>query len=165
MESDTKIDRVAGQSSSLSLTAARINQRPRQLHDVSPHVSLLHQIGGSEPARGLKPRGASHRPDPTLMSTSLSSTHTPPGTDGAASVSDRGMEAPHTHLPTTPREKRVKRDLAAEQPPPPSPLAASQRQFRPKLSRVLTTKVVWRQSGAVSVSLATCRSLSLICSV
>jgi hypothetical protein len=105
LESDTKIDRVAGQSSSLSLTAARINQRPRQLHDVSPHVSLLHQIGGSEPARGLKPRGASHRPDPTLMSTSLSSTHTPPGTDGAASVSDRGMEAPHTHLPTTPRER------------------------------------------------------------
>ena len=62
-------------------------------------------------------------------------TRTPPDTDGAAPVSDSEMEAPHTHLLTTPREKRVKRDLAAEQPPPPSPLAASQRQFRPKLSR------------------------------
>jgi len=60
---------------------------------------------------------------------------TPPVTDGAAPVSDSETEAPHTHLLTTPREKRVKRDLAAEQPPPPSPLAASQRQFRPKLSR------------------------------
>ena len=45
LESDTKIDRVSGQSSSLSLTAARVNQRPRQLHDVSPHVSLPHTAG------------------------------------------------------------------------------------------------------------------------
>ncbi len=40
--SDTRIDTVVGQSSSLSLTAARINHRPCQLHDVSPHVSLSH---------------------------------------------------------------------------------------------------------------------------
>jgi hypothetical protein len=45
-----KIDLVAGQSSSLSLTAAMINQRPRQLHDVRPHVSLLHT---SDPGVGL----------------------------------------------------------------------------------------------------------------
>ncbi len=37
-----KMDLVAGQSSSPSLTATRVNQRPRQLHDVRPHVSLLH---------------------------------------------------------------------------------------------------------------------------
>ena len=37
-----KIDLVAGQSLSPSLTATRVNQRPRQLHDVRPHVSLLH---------------------------------------------------------------------------------------------------------------------------
>jgi hypothetical protein len=60
---------------------------------------------------------------------------TPPGADDAASASDSDSEATHTHLVTTPREKRVKRDLAAEQPPPPPPLAASQRQFRPNLSR------------------------------
>ena len=40
--SDTKIDTVAGQSPSLSLTARINSQRPRQLHDVRPHVSLLH---------------------------------------------------------------------------------------------------------------------------
>jgi hypothetical protein len=108
LESDTKIDRVAGQPSSLSLTAARINQRPRQLHDVSPHVSLLHQIAGSEPARGLKPRGASHRPDPLLMSTSLYSTHTPTfPSSGAALVGAGEPEAPHTHYLTTQREREA----------------------------------------------------------
>jgi hypothetical protein len=106
LESDTKIDRVAGQSSSLSLTAARINQRPRQLHDVSPHVSLLHQIAGSEPARGLKPRGASHRPDPLLMSTSLYSTPTFPSS-GAALVGAGEGEAPHTHSLTSQREREA----------------------------------------------------------
>jgi hypothetical protein len=50
-------------------------------------------------------------------------------TDGAASVSDSDTKAPTIHGGTTQREKRVKRDLAAEQPPPPSPSAASQRQF------------------------------------
>jgi hypothetical protein len=106
LESDTKIDRVAGQSSSLSLTAARINLRPRQLHDVSPHVSLLHQIAGSEPARGLKPRGASHRPDPLLMSTSLYSTPTFPSS-GAALVGAGEGEAPHTHSLTSQREREA----------------------------------------------------------
>jgi hypothetical protein len=56
-------------------------------------------------------------------------------TAGAAPASKSDSEAPHTHLVATPPESRVIRDLAAEQPPPPSPLAASQRQFRPKLSR------------------------------
>ena len=42
LESATQIDPVAGQSPSLSLTARINSQRPRQLHDVSPHVSLLH---------------------------------------------------------------------------------------------------------------------------
>ena len=136
LESDTKIDRVAGQPSSLSLTAARINQRPRQLHDVSPHVSLLHQIAGSEPARGLKPRGASHRPDPLLMSTSLYSTHTPTfPSSGAALVGAGEPEAPHTHYLTSQREREAKLHHADEQSPPPSPLAASQRSCRPKLSR------------------------------
>ena len=105
LESDTKIDRVAGQSSSLSLTAARINQRPRQLHDV-PHVSLLHQTVGSEPARGLKPRGASHRPDSMLMSTSLYLTLTSPSS-GAALVGAGDGEAPHTHSVTTQRVREA----------------------------------------------------------
>ena len=85
-----------------------------------------------------KRKRTTQRPSiPTRTSRSARLIPTPPGTDGAASesVSDSDMEAPHTHLVTTPREKRVRRDLAAEQPPPPSPLAASQRQVRPKLSR------------------------------
>ena len=106
--SDTEINQVAGQSSSLSLTAARINQRPRQLHDVRPHVSLPHQTAGSEPARGLKPRGASHRPDPLLMSTSLYSTHTPTlPSSGAALVGAGDVEAPHTHYVPTQREREA----------------------------------------------------------
>ena len=40
---DTRlVDRVAGQSPPPSLTARVNSQRPRQLHDASPHVSLLH---------------------------------------------------------------------------------------------------------------------------
>jgi len=99
--SDTEINQVAGQSSSLSSTAARINQRPRQLHDVRPHVSLP---AGSEPARGLKPRGASHRPDP--MSTSFCSAPTPPSS-GAALVGAGEGEAPHTHSLTSQREREA----------------------------------------------------------
>ena len=134
MVSVTEIDQVAGQSSSLSLTAARINQRPRQLHDVRPHVSLPHQTAGSEPARGLKPRGASHRPDPLLMSTSLYSTPTFPSS-GAALVGAGEGEAPHTQSLTSQREREAMSHHADEQSPPPSPLAASQRSCRPKLSR------------------------------
>ena len=59
---------------------------------------------------------------------------------GAASASDGDSKAPHTHLATDPRGKRVKRPggVAAEQAPQPSPRAASpsQRHFRSKLPRV-----------------------------
>jgi hypothetical protein len=67
--------------------------------------SLLHQTAGSEPAKGLKPRSASHRPDPMLMSTSLYSTPTPPSS-GAALAGAGDREAPrsrsrvrHSHSP------------------------------------------------------------------
>ena len=85
-------------------------------------------------AQRFKRKRKTRRPSlPTRRSARL--IPTPAVTDGAASVSDSDTEAPHTHRGTTQREKRVKRDLAAEQPPPPSPLAASRRQFSSRLSR------------------------------
>ena len=93
-------------------------------------VSRLGQSAGSGPARVF--RGASHRPDP--MSTSLYSAPTPPSS-GAALVGAGDSEAPHTHPVTTQREREAMLHHADEQSPPPSPLAASQRKFRPKLSR------------------------------
>jgi hypothetical protein len=95
-------------------------------------VPRFDQTAGSELARGLKPRGASHRPDP--MSTSLYSTLTSPFS-GAALVGAGDREAPHTHSVTTQREREAMLHHADEQSPPPSPLAASQRSCRPKLSR------------------------------
>ena len=95
-------------------------------------ASRLDQSAGSELARGLKPRGASHRPDP--MSTSLYPTLTSPSS-GAALVGAGDVEAPHTHYVPTQRERGARLHRADEQPPPPSPLAASQRSIRPKLSR------------------------------
>ena len=67
-----------------------------------------------------KRKRTTQRPSlPTRTSRSARLIPTPPGTDGAASesVSDSDMEAPHTHLVTTPREKRVRRDLATLIPP------------------------------------------------
>ena len=58
------------------------------------------------PQGGLKPRGASHRPDPMLMSTSLYSTPTLPSS-GAALVGAGDGEAPHTHSVTTQREREA----------------------------------------------------------
>ena len=68
-------------------------------------ASRLDQSAGSELARGLKPRGASHRPDPMLMSTSLYST--PTASSGAALVGANDREAPHTHSVTTQREREA----------------------------------------------------------
>ena len=123
------------------LTLETGSKRPRRSTTMDVQVTGAIHMEATEPhpadqsatQRSKRERTTQCLSLPTRRSARL--TPTPPDTDGAASVSDRGMEAPHTHLPTTPREKRVKRDLAAEQPPPPSPLAASQRQFRPKLSR------------------------------
>jgi hypothetical protein len=123
------------------LTLETGSKRPRRSTTTDVQVTGAIHMEATEPhpadqsatQRSKRERTTQCLSLPTRRSARL--TPTPPDTDGAASVSDRGMEAPHTHLPTTPREKRVKRDLAAEQPPPPSPLAASQRQFRPKLSR------------------------------
>ena len=95
-------------------------------------ASRLDQSAGSELARGLKLRGASHRPDP--MSTSLYSTPAPPSS-GAALVGAGEGEAPHTQSLTSQREREAMSHHADEQSPPPSPLAASQRSCRPKLSR------------------------------
>ncbi len=95
-------------------------------------ASRLDQIAGSELARGLKPRGASHRPDP--MTTSLYSALTSPPS-GAALRGAGDVEAPHTHSVPTQREREAMLHHADEQSPPPSPLAASQRAYRPKLSR------------------------------
>jgi hypothetical protein len=95
-------------------------------------ASRLDQIAGSELARGLKPRGASHRPDP--MSTSLYSTLTSPA-GGAAPVGAGDREAPQSHSVPTQREREAMLHHADEQSPPPSLLAASQRPCRPKLSR------------------------------
>lgn len=95
-------------------------------------ASRLDQSAGSELARGLKPRGASHRPDP--MSTSLYSTPTSPSS-GAALVGAGEGKAPQTHSLTSQREREAMSHHAVEQSPPPSPLAASQRSCRPKLSR------------------------------
>jgi hypothetical protein len=95
-------------------------------------ASRLDQSAGSELARGLKPRGASHRPDP--MSTSSYSAPTPPSS-GAALVGAGEGEAPHTHSLTSQREREAMSHHVDEQSPPPSPLAASQRSCRPKLSR------------------------------
>jgi hypothetical protein len=92
----------------------------------------LDQFAGSELARGHKLRGAGLRPDP--MSSSLYST--PTATSGAALVCAGDRKAPHTHPVPTPREREATMHHADEQsPPPPSPLAASQRTGRPKLSR------------------------------
>ena len=91
----------------------------------------MDQSARSELERGRKPRGASHRPDP--MSSSPYSTPTP--ASGAALVRDGDNEAPHIHAVTTQRERGATIHHAVEQSPPPSPLAASQRKFRPKLSR------------------------------
>ena len=93
---------------------------------------MLSKKNGSELARGLKPRGASHRPDP--MSTSLYPTLTSPPS-GAALVGAGDVEAPHTHYVPTQREREAMLHHVDEQSPPPSPLAASQRPCRPKLSR------------------------------
>ncbi len=95
-------------------------------------MSRSDQIAGSELARGLTPRGASHRPDP--MSTSLYSTLTSPAS-GAALVGAGDIEAPQTHYVPTQREREAMLHQADEQSPPPSPLGASQRSCRPKLSR------------------------------
>ena len=67
------------------------------------------------------------------MSSSPYSTPTP--ASGAALVRDGDGEAPHTHSVTTQRERGATMHHADEQSPPPSPLAASQRSLRPKLSR------------------------------
>ena len=98
-------------------------------------ASRLDQIAGSELARGLKPRGASHRPDP--MSTSLYSTLTSPA-GGAAPVGAGDREAPQSHSVPTQREREAMLHHADEQSPPPSPFAPSQRSCRPKLSRATT---------------------------
>ncbi len=65
-------------------------------------ASRLDRSAGSELARGLKPRGASHRPDP--MSTSLYSTPASPSS-GAALVGAGEGEAPHPHSLTSQRER------------------------------------------------------------
>ncbi len=122
-------------------------------------VSRLDQIAGSELARGLEPRGASHRPDP--MSTSLYSALTSPSS-GAALVGAGDREAPHPHSVTTQREREAMLHHADEQSPPPSPLAASQRSCRPKLSRARRKLI---GASHVSVCYNTCRSLSITCSV
>ena len=118
--------------------AALVDTEDRIAHVYSAAESVndlretrLDQCAGSELARGHKPRGASHRPDP--MSSSPYSTPTP--ASGAALVRDGDREAPHTHPVTTQRERGATMHHADEQSPPPSPLAASQRKFRPKLSR------------------------------
>jgi len=86
----------------------------------------------SKSLRGLKPRGVSHRHDP--MSASLYAAPFPPSScEALAGAGDR--EAPHIHSVTTQREQEARLHHADEQPPPPSPLAASQRPCRPKLSR------------------------------
>ena len=95
-------------------------------------VSRLDPSARSELKRGLKPRGASHRPDP--MSTSLYPTLTSPSS-GAALVGAGDSEAPHTHPVTTQREREAMLHHADEQSPPPSPLAGSQRSCRPRLAR------------------------------
>jgi hypothetical protein len=109
--------------------------RAEQIHSATEsqeRTTRLDQVAGSELARGLKLRGASHRPDP--MSYGLYST--PTATIGAALVGAGDREAPHTHPVTTQREREAMLHHAAEQSPqPPSPFAASQRPCRPKLSR------------------------------
>ena len=118
--------------------AALVDTEDRIAHVYSAAESVndlretrLDQCAGSELARGHKPRGASHRPDP--MSSSPYFTPTP--ASGAALVRDGDREAPHTHPVTTQRERGATMHHADEQSPPPSPLAASQRNLRPKLSR------------------------------
>ena len=123
-----------GCNGSCAVKGCLIDKYAFQKKDVSPHVSLLHQTAGSEPARGLKPRGASHRPDSTLMSTNLYPTLTSPSS-GAALVGAGDSEAPHTHPVTTQREREAMLHHADEQSPPPSPLAGSQRSCRPRLAR------------------------------
>ena len=103
----------------------------------------LHATEQCAPQRSNRKRKARYSSLRTRASRSESSgLHPAPlvtSTDGgAASASDSDSNAPHTHLATDPRGKRVKRPggVAAEQAPQPSPRAASQRHFRSKLSRV-----------------------------
>ena len=86
--------------------AALVDTEDRIAHAYSAAESVndlretrLDQCAGSELARGHKPRGASHRPDP--MSSSPYSTPTP--ASDAALVRDGDREAPHTHSATTQR--------------------------------------------------------------
>ncbi len=75
----------------------------------------MDQIAGSELARGLKLRGASHRPDP--MPTSLY--FTPTASSGAALDGTGDREAPHTHSVTSQREREAMLHHADDQSPPP----------------------------------------------
>jgi hypothetical protein len=102
------------------------------------------ESAGSELARGLKPRGASHRRLTAPIRCRLASLYSTPASpsSGAALVvtvvvgAGEG-EAPHTHSLrlTSQREREAMSHHADEQSPPPSPLAASQRPCRPRLSR------------------------------
>ncbi len=78
-------------------------ERIHSVTEPQERTSRMDQIAGSEPARGLMPRGASHRPDP--MSTSLYST--PTASSGAALVGANDREAPHTHSVTTQRQREA----------------------------------------------------------
>ena len=70
---------------------------------IHPEATEPHPTDQSATQRSKRERTTQCLSLPTRRSARL--TPTPPDTDGAASVSDRGMEAPHTHLPTTPRER------------------------------------------------------------
>jgi hypothetical protein len=106
---------------------AELHTDSEAVNDQRVSTSRLDQGAGSGPARVF--RGASHRPDP--MSTSLYSTPASPSSGAALAGAGEG-EAPHS---TSQREREAMSHRADEQSPPPSPLAASQRPFRPKLSR------------------------------
>jgi hypothetical protein len=63
----------------------------------------MDQIAGSEPARGLKPRGASlsHRPDPTSTSLYEFHSHSLQRRGAAAVAGANDREAPYTHSVTS----------------------------------------------------------------